>query len=149
MPSTVAGMTRRPKSRSTTTADTIEKRVVPGLRTRLEAARLDLLALFRALDSLFIAQHQPPALRVVMELDADLAEALMVLDRAPSGLSLPDMLRDTLASLDGLAAARQEFVATLRPADRDRLVLRAQVVRAMLDPGEAYNHIPGRDPHLR
>src|SRR5438477_22864 len=101
---------RRPKPRSHKTADTVEKHVVPGLRARLEAARLDLLALFRALDSLLLAQRQPPELRAIMELDADLAQALAVLDRAPSGLSLPPMVRDTLASLDAIAATRQEFV---------------------------------------
>ena len=143
-------MTRRPKPpRSHNTADTVEKHVVPGLRGRLEAARLDLLALFRALDSLLLGQRQPPELRALMELDGDLAEALAVLDRAPAGLDLPAMIRDTLASLDQIAAARQAFVATLPPADRDRLALRSQVVRATLDPREAYTHIPGRDPRLR
>jgi hypothetical protein len=142
-------VTRRPKPRSHKTADTVDKHVVPGLRARLEAARLDLLALFRALDSLLLAQRQPPELRAIMELDADLAEALAVLDRAPSGLNLPAMVRDTLASLDAIAATRQEFVGTLPTADRDRLALRTQVVRVTLDPREAYNQIPGRDPRLR
>ena len=84
-----------------------------------------------------------------MELDADCAEALHVLDRAPAGLNLPAMVRDTLASLDKIAAARQLFVDTLPHADRDRLALRSQVVRVTLDPREAYDGIPGRDPRLR
>ena len=84
-----------------------------------------------------------------MELDADVAEALAVLDRAPVGFNLPAMVRDTLASLDRLAAAQQAFVGTLPPADRDRLALRSQVVRITLDPREAYNDIPGRDPRPR
>jgi hypothetical protein len=142
-------MTRRPKPHPHKAADTIEKHVLPGLRPRLEAARLDLLALFRALDSLRLVQSQPPELRAILELDADIAEALAVLDRPPSGLNLPAMVRDTLASLDEIAAARQEFVDTLHPADRDRLAVRIQVVRATLDPREAYNQIPGRDPRAR
>jgi hypothetical protein len=142
-------MTRRPKPRPHKVADTVEKHVPPGLRPRLEAARLDLLALFRALDSLLLAQRQPPELRVILELDADIAEALAVLDHPPHGLSLPAMVRDTLASLDEIASARQEFVDTLPSADRDRLALRCEVVRATLDPREAYNQIPGRDPRLR
>ena len=142
-------MTRRPDNPPRKTADTVEKHIVPGLRARLEAARLDLLALFRAIDSLFIAQDQPPPLRSLMELDADCAEALVVLDRAPSGLNLAAMVRDTIASLDDIPRARERFLATLLPADRDRLARRTEVVRATLDPHQAYVHIPGMDPRLR
>ena len=141
----VARMTRRLKTPSRRPHDTVEKRVAPGLRARLEIARLDLLALFRALDSLFLAQSQPPELLAILELDADLAEALAVLDRAPSGLNLTAMVRDTLASLDEIATARQELVDILQAADRDRLARRTQVIRATLEPREAYNQIPGRD----
>lgn len=123
--------------------------MVPGLRARLETARLDLLALFRALDSLLLAQRQPPQLRAIMELDADVAEALAVLDLPPHGLNLAALVRDTLAALDAIASARQTLVTTLAPADRDRLALRTEVVRATLDPRAAYNQIPGRDPRLR
>lgn len=84
-----------------------------------------------------------------MELDADCAEALHVLDRAPSGLNLSAMVRDTLASLDEIAAKRHIFFDTLPPPDRDRLALRIQIVRATLDPREAYSQIPGRDPRCR
>ena len=136
----------KPPGRS---ADTVEKRVVPGLRARLEAARLDLLALFRALDSLLLAQRQPPELRAILELDADCAEALVVLDRPPAGLNLAAMTRDTLASLDEIPRARQHFVDTLPAADRDRLARRTQLVRITLDPIEAYHQIPGKDPRLR
>jgi hypothetical protein len=119
------------------------------MRARLEAARLDLLALFRAIDSLLIAQHQPPELRAIMELDADCAEALVVLDRAPHGLNLSAMVRDTLASLDDIPRARDIFLASLPAADRGRLSSRIQLVRITLDPREAYVHIPGKDPRLR
>ena len=143
------GVTRRPVKPPRKITDTVENHVAPGLRARLEAARLDLLALFRAVDSLFIAQDQPPPLRSLMELDADCAEALVVLDRAPAGLNLAAMVRDTLASLDKIPRAHQQFLASLPAADRDRLARRIQVVRITLDPREAYVHIPGMDPHLR
>jgi hypothetical protein len=142
-------VTRRPKLRSRKTADTVENHVPPGLRARLEAARLDLLALFRALDSLLLAQHKPPDLRAIFELDADLAEALAVLDHQPQGYNLALMVRDTLASLDEIPVALRRFIATIPAADRDRLAIRIKVVRATLDPGEAYNQIPRSDPHLR
>ena len=108
-------MPRRPTKPSPKTADTVEKHLVTGLRARLEAARLDLLALFRALDSLLLAQHQPPELRAILELDADCAEALVVLDRSPARLNLAAMTRDTLASLDDIPRARHKFLGTLPP----------------------------------
>jgi hypothetical protein len=56
------------------------------LRTRLETARLDLLALFRALDRINLAAGEIPQrlLRQLFELDADYAEALWALDQ-PAG----------------------------------------------------------------
>ena len=142
-------MTRRPKPPSRRAPDTIETQVVPGLRARLEAARLDLLALFRALDSLLLAQHQSPELYAILDLDADLAEALLVLDRVPFGFNLPAIVRDTLASLEAIPTARRVFFDTLAAADRERLTRRTSDVRSTLDPVDAYNQIPGRDPLLR
>ena len=84
-----------------------------------------------------------------MDLDADCAEALVVLDRAPHGLNLPAMVRDTLASLDKIPRARETFLASLPAADRSRLSSRIQLVRITLDPSDAYIHIPGKDPRLR
>jgi hypothetical protein len=48
------------------------------LRARLETARLDLLALFRALDRMNLTPEQIPQrlLRQLFELDADYVEAL-------------------------------------------------------------------------
>jgi hypothetical protein len=48
------------------------------LRARLEAARLDLLALFRALDQMDLTALEIPQrlLQQLFELDADCAEAL-------------------------------------------------------------------------
>jgi hypothetical protein len=50
------------------------------LRSRLEAARLDLLALFRALDRMDLTAREIPQLilRQLFELDADYAEALWI-----------------------------------------------------------------------
>ena len=55
------------------------------LRARLEAARLDLLALFRALDRMNLTPSEIPQrlIRQLFELDADYVEALWGLDQPP------------------------------------------------------------------
>ncbi len=60
------------------------------LRPRLEAARLDLLALFRALDRMDLPPAEIPQrlIRQLFELDADYVEALWGLDQPPGKLSL-------------------------------------------------------------
>src|ERR1700689_1588793 len=77
------------------------------LRARLETARLDLLALFRALDRMNLTPQQIPQrlLRQLFELDADFVEALWGLDQPPGKLNLTVMLRDTLAALEKLPDA--------------------------------------------
>ena len=72
------------------------------LRTRLETARLDLLALFRALDRMDLSPIEIPQrlIRQLFELDADYAEALWALDQPKGALDLRTLLRDTLAALD-------------------------------------------------
>jgi hypothetical protein len=52
--------------------------IPPDLRPRLEAARLDLLALFRALDRMNLTPAEIPQrlIRQLFELDADYVEAL-------------------------------------------------------------------------
>jgi hypothetical protein len=54
--------------------------IPPDLRARLEAARLDLLSLFRALDRLNLSPAEIPQrlIRQLFELDADYVEALWV-----------------------------------------------------------------------
>src|SRR6266849_7595904 len=81
------------------------------LRARLETARLDLLALFRALDRMHLTPQQIPQrlLRQLFELDADYVEALWGLDQPPGKLNLHAMLRDTLAALEQLPAACSRF----------------------------------------
>jgi hypothetical protein len=60
------------------------------LRARQETARLDLLALFRALGQMDLLPAEIPQrpLRQLFELDADYAEALWVLDQPPASLDL-------------------------------------------------------------
>ena len=85
--------------------------VPADLRARLETARLDLLALFRALDRMDLAPAEIPQrwMRQLFELDADYAEALWALDQPPGTLDLKLMLRDTLAALEQLPEASARF----------------------------------------
>src|SRR6266446_6179816 len=81
------------------------------LRARLEAARLDLLALFRALDRMDLSPAEIPQrlLRQLFELDADLAEALWALDQPEGNFDRRAMLRDTLTALDPLPSKCAQF----------------------------------------
>src|SRR2546425_9365859 len=65
-----------------------------GLRARLEVARLDLLALFRALDGMNLSSEEIPQrlLRQLLAWDADLAEALWALDQPAGSLDRRAML---------------------------------------------------------
>lgn len=85
--------------------------IPPDLRARLEASRLDLLALFRALDQMDLTPLEIPQrlLQQLFELDADYAEALWALDQPEGTFDLRAMLRDTLAALDQLPAATTRF----------------------------------------
>ncbi len=71
------------------------------LRLQLETARLDLLALFRAMDRLSLTPEQIPQrlIRRLFELDADYAEALWGLDQPPGKLNMRAMLRDISTSI--------------------------------------------------
>jgi hypothetical protein len=118
------------------------------LRARLEAARLDLLALFRALDQIGLAPAEIPQrlIRQLFELDADYAEALWALDQSPGTLDLRLMLRDTLAALEQLPGATARLRKNL-PKHAHRSLARLEVsVRQSLLPAKAYNMVPGRDP---
>jgi hypothetical protein len=116
------------------------------MRPELEAARLDLRALYRALDRMRLAQHLPVGLRRLQELDADFAEALYVLDRPPSRLDWDAMIDDTRASLKRLPALYEAFLATFDAPTRAALEERASLTRDVLSPTDAYLEIPGRDP---
>jgi hypothetical protein len=120
------------------------------LRARLEAARLDLLALFRALDRMDLAPSEIPQrlIRQLFELDADYAEALWALDQLPGKLDLNAMLRDTLAALDQLPDASARFRKNLPGRAHPVLAQLEVTVRRSLLPADAYNRVPGRDPQI-
>jgi len=118
------------------------------LRARLETARLELLALFRALDRMDLSPAEIPQhlIRQLFQLDADYAEALWALDQPPGSFDVKAMLRDTLAALNQLPEAIARFRKNLAPRAHPRLEDLEASVRKTLDPREAYNQVPGRDP---
>ena len=116
------------------------------LRGNLEVARLNLLALFRSLDRLHLAQDLPRQLRRLFELDADLAEALWVLDQPLGRFNVEAMTQDSLASIEAILETLAEFLDTLPLGDRINLAKAMYAVRKSLSQEDAYNQIPGRDP---
>ena len=123
--------------------------ILTDLRSRLEVARLDTLALLRALDRATIPlPHLPHAeLHHLSALDADCAEALWALDQPAGSLDVAAMVRDTLRSLDHLLAARAAVRA--RVPTPPRVEALESTIRAQLDPREAYNDVPGHLPQNR
>jgi hypothetical protein len=122
----------------------------PDLRARLEKARLDLLALFRALDHMDLSPAEIPQqqLRQLFELDADYGEALWALDQPPGKLNQRAMLRDTLAALEQLSNRMLKFRNLLPPHAQNNLTSLELSVRRSLNAREAYNMVPGRDPKI-
>jgi hypothetical protein len=118
------------------------------LRARLEGARLDLLALFRALDRMDLSPNEIPQrlIRQLFELDADYVEALWALDQPPGSLNLHAMLRDTLAALEQLPEACARFRTNLPRRPQSILAQLEITVGRGLDPAEAYSMVPGRSP---
>jgi hypothetical protein len=124
------------------------EKIPADLRARLETARLDLLALFRALDHMNLTPPQIPhrLIRQLFDLDADYVEALWGLDQPIGKLNLHAMLRDTLAALDQLPTACSRFRQNL-PVQAQATLSRLELtIRRNLNPAEAYNMVPGRDP---
>ena len=121
------------------------------LRSRLEQARLDSLALFRALDRLHLTPPDIPQrpLHALFELDADCAEALWALNQPRHTFDVAAMAQDTLATLAKLAPAREALRRRLPPRVNPRLQDLVAAIRAALDPREAYNDVPGHAPHIR
>ena len=122
--------------------------VPADLRARLESARLDLKALFRALDRMNLSPSEIPQrlIRQLFELDADFVEALWALDQPPLSLNLHAMTRDTLASLEQLPELSSRFRKNLPNTARPVLAQLESTFRQHLDPTEAYSMVPGRDP---
>lgn len=124
----------------------LEQALPSDFRRRLEQARLDLRALFRASDQMGIGQDLPDELHRLFELDADFAEALHVMDLGPRSIDVRAMLRDTERALVAMGTARAEYFATLEARARKRLEANLAMVRASLGTADAYIDIPGRDP---
>jgi hypothetical protein len=118
------------------------------LRGRLEVARLDLLALFRALDRMDLPAQEIPQrlLRQLLERDADYAEALWALDQPVGRLDRRAVLRDTLTALDRLSSACVQFRKQLPARAHPTLEQLEGTIRKALNPKEAYRMVPGRDP---
>jgi len=124
---------------------------IPGdLRARLETARLSLLALFRALDRMNLSPKEIPQglLRQLFEKDADYAEALWALDQPEGSLDRRAMLRDTLTALDRLPTACAEFRKQLPARAHPTLPQLEASILKKLNPKEAYNMVPGKDPEI-
>ena len=124
--------------------------IIPSnLRKRLEAARLETLSLFRALDRVNLAPSEIPQalLRDLFELDADFAEALWALDQPPHSLDFRLMVRDTLASLKSWPEDCQEFLAELPPRVLQPLADQRKSILPTLTIQDAYSQVPGRDPN--
>ena len=122
---------------------------IPGdLRTRLEVARLDLLALFRALDHMDLSPDEIPQrlLRQLLERDADYAEALWALDQPEGSWDRRAMLRDTLTALEQLPPTCAQFRKQLLARAHPTLEQLEDGVRKALNPKEAYSMVPGKDP---
>lgn len=124
--------------------------IPPDLRPCLEAARLDTLALLRAVDQALVSPRDlpEPELRLLYKLDADCAEALWAVEQPPGSLDFKAMVRDTLASLRQLPPALDAVRARLPSASQPRVHTLEQTIRAKLHPREAYNDIP-LSPHAR
>ncbi len=118
------------------------------LRPRLEAARLDALALFRAMDRLDLTANEVPQdlIHELFELDADFAEALWALDQPPGRLDQNAMVRDTLASLHDWPSASQQLRLRLPVRAQRPLADQIAAVRPTLTTRDAYAGVPGRDP---
>ena len=125
--------------------------IIPSnLRKRLEVARLETLALFRALDRVNLAPSEIPQvlLRDLFELDADFAEALWALDQPPHSLNFRLMVRDTLAALKRWPEDCQEFLGELPSHVLQPLADQRKSIFPTLSTQDAYSQVPGRDPSV-
>ena len=85
-------------------------------------------------------------IRQLFELDADYVEALWALDQPSASLDLRAMLRDTLAALVQLPEACVRFRQNLPRRAHPTVTQLEITVRNALEPTEAYNMVPGRNP---
>ena len=118
------------------------------LPARLEGARLDLLALFRALDKMDLSPAEIPQrlIRQPFELDADYVEALWDWTNRPAAwISTPC---SAILSLRSTNYRKPVLGFSLISPGRAHTIL-AQLeitARRSLDLAEAYSMVPGRSP---
>jgi len=126
----------------------VREHVASGLEEKLKAARLDLLALFGAIDRLKIDARELhwPTLEGLFELDGDYAQALSALDEQAARIDIGRMLRDTRRSLGSLAGTRARFLGKLPAARRGQLEAEALAVRPTLSAQDAWHSVPGKGP---
>ena len=130
------------------TGGLVRARVPAEWEGKLKAARLELLALFRAIDRLPIdARELPqPILHELFNLDGDYAEALSIMDQSSARFDMRRMKRDTGRSLGRLAKTRARFMAYLPSSRRAELEHKVGAVRPTLTEQDAWHSIPGKDP---
>ena len=93
------------------------------------------------------AQEIPQRLlRQLLERDADYAEALWALDQVEGSLDRRAMLRDTFRALDQLLSASAQFRKHLPARAHPTLEHMESSLHQKLNPKEAYDLVPGRDP---
>lgn len=131
---------KRPPIRETREAE--KKAGWRELQRRLEQARLEMRALYRALDRLRVAQEVPAELSRLGELDADFAEALWVLKQPEGRFNMAAMRRDTEKSLAQKEGALQEFLRVLPEERRQQVERLAEQLRGEMGVEEAYQDIP-------
>ena len=121
------------------------KGVPVELRNNLEKARQEQLALFRGLDQVYVSAQEMPQkeLKKMMELDADCAEALWILDN-PRGLNLRKMVRDTEKSLQRIPKVRSELLAKLPERVLIPLANHEAQILTTLTLQDAYRDIPDK-----
>jgi len=125
-----------------------QPKIPRDLRARLETARQESLALFRALDQLDLSATEIPQiqLRELLELDADFAEALWALDQPKEALNFGAMVKDTEASLKRFSLLCGRFRSALPARTHVPLGQHERAVRGTLTAADSYRQVPGRDP---
>lgn len=122
------------------------------LRPPLEAARLDLRALYRALPAcgwLKISQSSFASSKSWMPTSRKPCSCSTGHLSPPAGVDWRLMIGDTQASLQRLPAARAAFLATFDAETRLAIEERTRRMRDALLPEEVYLEIPARDPDAR
>jgi hypothetical protein len=82
----------------------------------------------------------------LFEKDADYAQALGALDQREGGSDRRAKLRDAIKALDQLPSARAQFRKRLPTRTHPTLEQLEGSIRKKLNPKDAYNMVPGRDP---